>query len=322
MRAAALPARAAAAERLARVARAYAPVAGQLVVSWATCVHPAPVGFRWHLVRSRPLGGGVSDGLASGSRAGAATPDEPDARVLPRAPEPTRARRRACSVWRRPGAPGPRAPGGRTRTGSHLIYNAGLACSRCTRGTGRGVVFGCRWAAPRQRGKDAAREAAATSGCNVGEAGRCVRRVVAVEAEPVNEARCSWRHLACTRWIDWVRVFEHTSPRGQPPVAQDPQHDGRVAQLARPGARIRGADALDGRNVEAFSPRAPGSARRRLCGNQTPPGASMEKGRTAASSLVDFHTGGRGGTRTWRTCSHFGMASQPQPVPPRPPHGA
>ena len=62
------------------VARAYAPVAGQLVVSWATCVHPAPVGFRWHLVRSRPLGGGVSDGLASGSRAGeTATPDEPDA---------------------------------------------------------------------------------------------------------------------------------------------------------------------------------------------------------------------------------------------------
>ena len=46
------------------VGRAYAPVAGQLVVSWATCVHPAPVGFRWHLVRSRPLGGGVSDGLA------------------------------------------------------------------------------------------------------------------------------------------------------------------------------------------------------------------------------------------------------------------
>ena len=41
---------------------------------------PAPVGFRWHLVRSRPLGGGVSDGLASGSRAGeTATPDEPDA---------------------------------------------------------------------------------------------------------------------------------------------------------------------------------------------------------------------------------------------------
>ena len=43
-------------------------------------MHPAPVGFRWHLVRSRPLGGGVSDGLASGSRAGeTATPDEPDA---------------------------------------------------------------------------------------------------------------------------------------------------------------------------------------------------------------------------------------------------
>lgn len=62
------------------IGRSYAPVAGQLVVSWATCVHPAPVGFRWHLVRSRPLGGGVSDGLASGSRAGeTATPDEPDA---------------------------------------------------------------------------------------------------------------------------------------------------------------------------------------------------------------------------------------------------
>ena len=55
----------------------YAPVAGAFVLSWATTAYPASIGFRWCLVRTRQLRGGAADGLASGSRSGATSFDEP-----------------------------------------------------------------------------------------------------------------------------------------------------------------------------------------------------------------------------------------------------
>ena len=51
-------------------ARAFVPVACSCVATWATTVHPFSCGFRWHLVRYRPLRGGVAESLSAGGRDG------------------------------------------------------------------------------------------------------------------------------------------------------------------------------------------------------------------------------------------------------------